>query len=304
MRIAALLALCFSTLFAHADQEISWQVDIPNVQASYTLSNGINVAYKSIGNPEDPTVLMIMGLGGSHRLWGTDLPNRLLEAGYRVVVFDNRDVGSSQRFDEAGDPTMWWEFLKWQLGFEVNAAYDLSDMAKDSVGLLDALQVDQAHVVGASMGGMIAQVVAARHPERVLSLTSIMSTPGFADHLPPPGELPITQEETDESEEERKARLEGFGLYLDAIPRQIMAILKSGDRSEEVRGISVPTLVLHGQEDTLITPEHGAYTAELIEGSEYIVFENMGHNLPAEVMPALVGAMVDHMAETTPVPEA
>ena len=268
----------------------------------YTQANGINVAYKSIGNPENPTVLLIMGLGGSHRLWGNDLPNRLLEAGYRVVVFDNRDVGDSQRFDEAGNPIMWWEGLKWQLGFDVNAAYDLGDMASDSVGLMDALGVEQAHVVGASMGGMIAQVVAARHPERVLSLTSIMSTPGFADHLPPPGELPITEADIDEPEDERKARLETFGLYLDAIPRQIMAILKSGDRTEEVRSINVPTLVLHGQEDTLIAPEHGAYTAELIEGSDYIVFENMGHNLPPEVMPALVGAMVEHMDEVVLTP--
>lgn len=147
------------------------------------------------------------------------------------------------------------------------------------------------------MGGMIAQVVAARHPERVLSLTSIMSTPGFADHLPPPGELPITESDEDETEEERKARFEDFGLYLDAMPRQILAILKSGDRSEEVRTIAAPTLVLHGADDTLIVPEHGAYTAELIAGSEYILFENMGHNLPTEVMPALVGAMLEHMGD-------
>jgi pimeloyl-ACP methyl ester carboxylesterase len=302
MNKAIFLILCLSPFWANADQTYQWQVDVPAMQASYTQANGINVAYKSIGNPENPTVLLIMGLGGSHRLWGNDLPNRLLEAGYRVVVFDNRDVGDSQRFDEAGNPIMWWEGLKWQLGFDVNAAYDLGDMASDSVGLMDALGVEQAHVVGASMGGMIAQVVAARHPERVLSLTSIMSTPGFADHLPPPGELPITEADIDEPEDERKARLETFGLYLDAIPRQIMAILKSGDRTEEVRSINVPTLVLHGQEDTLITPEHGAYTAELIEGSDYIVFENMGHNLPPEVMPALVGAMVEHMDEVVLTP--
>jgi pimeloyl-ACP methyl ester carboxylesterase len=280
-----------------ADDAQEFLLDIPSIDASIARANGINVAYKVLGESDDPTILMIMGLGGSHKLWGNDLPGRLVNAGYQVIVFDNRDVGQSQKFDEAGDPLMWWEGLKYAMGFDVNAPYDLNDMAADSVGLLDTLELEQVHVVGASMGGMIAQVVAAQYPERVLSLTSIMSTPGFADHLPPPGDLPITEGGDDESESEgeRAARLESFGLHLDAMPRQIMAILKSGDRSEEVRTISAPTLVIHGQQDTLIKPEHGAYTAELIEGSEYIVYEEMGHNLPESVMPELVSAMLGHM---------
>ena len=296
-KILPFLLSCFLSVVVSADDAQEFLLDIPSVDASMARANGINVAYKVLGESDDPTILMIMGLGGSHKLWGNDLPGRLVNAGYQVIVFDNRDVGQSQKFDEEGDPLMWWEGLKYAMGFDVNAPYDLNDMAADSVGLLDTLELEQVHVVGASMGGMIAQVVAAQYPERVLSLTSIMSTPGFADHLPPPGDLPITEGGDDESdsEEERAARLESFGLHLDAMPRQIMAILKSGDRSEEVKTISAPTLVIHGQQDTLIKPEHGAYTAELIEDSEYIVYEEMGHNLPESVMPELVSAMLDHM---------
>lgn len=294
-----LLACTLVTSWFASGEVGSPGVDIAAIEPAYARANDINVAHKVIGDAEDPVVILVMGLGGSHRLWGNDFPNRIVDAGYRVVLFDNRDVGQSQRFDNHGNPIMWWEFIKLQLGFEVNAAYDLNDMAADTVGLLDALNIEQAHVVGASMGGMIAQVVAAKYPERVSSLTSIMSTPGFADHLPPPGELGnFGGDLPEETEAERKARFESFGLYLDAMPRQLLAILKSGDRSSEVKTIGVPTLVLHGAEDTLIPPAHGEYTAELIKGSTYIAFEGMGHNLPEEIQPALVAAMVEHMTGT------
>ena len=162
---------------------------------------------------------------------------------------------------------------------------------------MDALQVDSAHVVGASMGGMIAQVVAAQYPDRVLSLTSIMSTPGFSDHLPPPGELggELSESPQDETEEETKARLEGFGFHMDAIPRQLMAIVKAGDRSDQVKTITAPTLVMHGKDDTLIPMAHGEYTAEIIDGAEFVAFDGMGHNFPEAVMPQLVGFLVAHL---------
>ncbi len=290
-KFATLLILAFLPSGLLADGVL----DIPAMQSSIADANGTQVAYKTLGDPEDPAVLLIMGLGASHKLWGNGLPVDLVEAGYHVIVFDNRDVGESQKFDEQGDPMMWWETIKYYIGLELNAPYDLGDMANDSVGLLDTLGLEKVHVVGASMGGMIAQVVAARHPDRVLSLTSIMSTPGFADHLPPPGELPIGESGESESEEAQAARLKELGIHLEAMPRQILAILKSGDRSEEVRTISAPTLVIHAQQDSLIKPEHGAYTAELIEGSEYILYEEMGHNLPEAIMPQLVSAMVKHM---------
>jgi pimeloyl-ACP methyl ester carboxylesterase len=294
-----ILALLFTfSLSAHllAEEAVDYAANIRAIDTNHVQVNDIDIAYKVLGDRDDPAILMIMGLGSSHILWRDNLPNQLVEAGYQVVLFDNRDVGESQRLDEHGNPTVWWEFIKAKMGFEVNAPYDLSDMATDSIGLMDELQLEQAHIVGASMGGMIAQVLTARYPERVISLTSIMSTPGFADHLPPAGELGgFTESQVDETEAEAKARLESFGFYLDALPRQIMAIIKSGDRSDEVKTISTPTLVIHGNEDTLIPVAHGVYTAELIEGSKFIAFDGMGHNMPAAVLPAIVSNMLSHM---------
>lgn len=261
--------------------------------------NGVSIAYRVLGEEDDPAVVMVMGLGGSHRLWGDGLPFELADAGYRVVLFDNRDVGESQRFDSWGEPTLWWQFLKAEFGFEVDAPYDLADMAADAVGLMDRLQIERAHVVGASMGGMIAQVMAARYPERTLSLVSIMSTPGFADDLPPSSPAAGGQLDdlaSGETEEDVTTRLHAMGLYPEAMPRQLTAILRSGDRREEVRTIRAPTLVLHGADDELIPPRHGEFTAELIDGARYVEFAGMAHDLPAAVLPAIVRDMVTHMS--------
>lgn len=275
--------------FAADDQAEDFSAAIRAVSSQQASVNGIEVAYKVLGDPSHPTVVMVMGMGASHILWGDYLPNQLVEAGYQVVLFDNRDVGGSTYLDQYGQPTIWWEVVKDAIGFEMNAPYDLNDMAKDTVSLMDALDIQQAHIVGASMGGMIAQVMAAQYPDRVLSLSSIMSTPGFADHLPRPGQPGggISAAREGETEAETKARLEYMGFYPDSVPRQLMAILKSGDRSEEVKTISAPTLVIHGKDDGLIPVEHGAYTAELIAGSKYIAFDGMGHNLPPAVLPEI-----------------
>ena len=147
--------------------------------------NGIDIAYKAVGEVDNPPVLMVMGLTASHRLWGEDVINGLVDAGYRVILFDNRDTGDSEFLDELGTPVLWWEMLKSAVGFSVSSPYSLKDMAADGVAVMDQLDVDQAHIVGASMGGMIAQVIAAEYPERALSLVSIMSTTG-APHLPEP----------------------------------------------------------------------------------------------------------------------
>ncbi len=258
---------------------------------------GVEIGYKRLGSADAPAVVMIMGLGSSHILWGDQLPYQLADAGYQVVLFDNRDVGASARFDAQGNPILWWELIKNYLGFEVDAAYDLNDMALDTTGLMDVLGIEKGHIIGVSMGGMIAQVIAARYPARAETLISVMSTPGFGDHLPQPGnQVGDLMDSTGEtSEAERLAQLERFGLHLDAMPRQIMAILKSGDRAEEVRTISVPTLVLHGEDDTLIPPRHGEYTAELIEGARYHAFEGMAHNMPPAVLPELIRHMLAHM---------
>ncbi len=256
--------------------------------------NGIDIAYTVVGGSAAPPVLLVMGLMGSHRLWGEDLVNGLTEAGYRVILFDNRDTGDSARLDELGTPTIWWEMIKSMIGFDVNAPYSLNDMADDAIAVLDELGIEQAHIVGASMGGMIAQIIAAEYASRSLTLVSIMSTTG-APHLPEAEEQASDGLlEIADSEEDATAQLHEIGIYPDAMPRQLMAIISAGDRSEQVRTITVPTLVLHGADDTLLPPPHGEHTHQMISGSRYVVFDGMGHNLPEPVVPKVVAEMVDH----------
>ncbi len=256
--------------------------------------NGIDIAYTTTGNVGDPAVLMVMGLTGSHRLWGDELINGLADAGYRVILFDNRDTGDSDRLDDLGTPTLWWELFKNWIGFEVDAPYTLTDMADDGIAVLDTLGVAKAHIVGASMGGMIAQIIAAEYPERTLSLVSIMSTTG-APHLPPAddqasdGLLNIASADGDAG-----SQLEEMGIYPEAMPRQLMAIIAAGDRTEQVQTIATPTLVLHGENDTLLPPPHGAHTHENISGSRMVTYPDMGHDLPSAVVPLIVADMVEH----------
>jgi pimeloyl-ACP methyl ester carboxylesterase len=221
----------------------------------------------------------------------------LAEAGYQVLMFDNRDTGASTRFDQWGQPTLWLQLLKRQLNLPVNAPYSLDDMAADAVGLMDALGYQDGHIIGTSMGGMIAQIVAAKYPQRTRSLISIMSTTG-ARHLPPPTNLAETRLRNlaeGEAEEEREASIRARGFYPASMPRHLMAVFKVGDRSAEVATIQADTLVLHGVDDGLIPPAHGEHTAELIKGSKYVLFEGMGHNLPPAVIPDLIANMTSHI---------
>ncbi len=262
-------------------------------------ANGIELAYREVGAADAPPVILIMGLGASHVVWGDDFVNGLRDKGYRVLLFDNRDVGKSTRFEEWGQPTIWWQFLKRSIGFEVDAPYTLNDMAADTVALMDTLEIPEAHVAGASMGGMIAQVVAARYPNRVLSLTSIMSTTGNPDLPLPSDEASNSLQSLAEGDKDDEAMAEYLhrGFYPSAMPRQLMAIMKTGDRSEEVSTIKVPSLVLHGEEDTLLPPAHGRHTARLIVGSKMVVYPGMGHNMPDEVVPQILAEMADHIGK-------
>ena len=260
--------------------------------------NGIEIAYRTVGEGEGrPKVVVIMGLGGSNVAWGDNMIRGLAEAGYQVLMFDNRDTGASTRFDQWGQPTLWLQLLKRQLNLPVNAPYSLDDMAADAVGLMDALGYQDGHIIGTSMGGMIAQIVAAKYPQRTRSLISIMSTTG-ARHLPPPTNLAETRLRNlaeGEAEEEREASIRARGFYPASMPRHLMAVFKVGDRSAEVATILADTLVLHGVDDGLIPPAHGEHTAELIKGSKYVLFEGMGHNLPPAVIPDLIANMTSHI---------
>ena len=260
--------------------------------------NGIEIAYRTVGEGEGrPKVVVSMGLGGSNVAWGDNMLRGLAEAGYPVLRWDNRDTGASTRLDQWGQPTLWLQLLKRQLNLPVNAPYSLDDMAADAVGLMDALGYQDGHIIGTSMGGMIAQIVAAKYPQRTRSLISIMSTTG-ARHLPPPTNLAETRLRNlaeGEAEEEREASIRARGFYPASMPRHLMAVFKVGDRSAEVATIQADTLVLHGVDDGLIPPAHGEHTAELIKGSKYVLFEGMGHNLPPAVIPDLIANMTSHI---------
>lgn len=258
--------------------------------------NDTQIAWTELGDREGKPVVLIMGLGASHRLWGEKIPQGLADEGLRVVLFDNRDVGQSQRYDEYGDPVIWWNFLKVKLGFKPWTVYTLDDMADDVVALLDHLEIEDAHVVGASMGGMIAQTVAINHPERTRSLVSIMSSTG-APHLPPPSdEAGKALGDVAESEGEALQKVHDIGLYPEAMPRQLMAILDSGDRSSRLAELQTPTLVIHGQKDTLLPIEHGRHTAEIIPEADLVEIPAMAHDFPEEVLDQLVGLIAGHVA--------
>tara|TARA_B100001057_G_scaffold462478_1_gene515483 strand:+ start:2153 stop:3034 length:882 start_codon:yes stop_codon:yes gene_type:complete len=267
--------------------------------ASYTIEqettlvdiNDVSIAYTIAGNREDPAVLMVMGLMASHKVWGEDIVNDLVKSGYQVVLFDNRDTGRSEKLDRLGRPNLYWKFFLSSLGIGFSSPYTLLDMADDGVALLDHLGIDKAHIVGASMGGMIAQIIAANYPEKTKSLVSIMSSTG-APHL---SEMSERNEETFRNIDDIDTEgARSYGFYPEALPRQLTAIFKAGDRSEIVKKITVPTLVQHGENDTLLPVDHGEHTAKLISGSDYIVYKDMGHNLPPEVLPLVINDMVNH----------
>jgi pimeloyl-ACP methyl ester carboxylesterase len=291
-RIIVVLSVVLAALVIH----LPAQAALKDLQIQAANVNGVRIAWAEVGNPEGTPVLMIMGLGASHQVWGDPMISGLVKEGYRVILMDNRDVGGSQKFSDQGQPVIWWNLLKNQLGFSVTTAYTLEDMARDAVALLDELDLESAHIVGASMGGMIAQIIAARYPQRARSLVSIMSTTG-APHLPDPGQDDSNRiEDLASSGEERIQELNDVGFYPSAIPRHIMAVLDAGDRTESVKTIGVKTLVIHGVEDTLLSLPHGKHTAEVIPRAEFVAFEGMGHDIPAPVLPKLLERMRVHIA--------
>jgi len=264
----------------------------------------VEVAYRIIApGKRKPKIVAIMGLGGSNVAWGDQLISGLADSGYEILLLDNRDTGASTRFDDWGQPVLWWELLKYRFGFSVNAPYTLNDMGADIAGLMDAIDYREAHIMGVSMGGMIAQIVAAQYPDKTRSLTSIMSTTN-APHLPPPTEEAETRLRnlaTGEAQADREQAIRDRGFYPESMQRHLMAIFKTGDRSTEVATIAAPTLVLHGADDGLVPPEHGRHTASLIKDARFLLIEGMAHNMPEDIIPKLVNEMHSHMGavETT-----
>ena len=269
--------------------------DINNPAMSFAKNGDVNIAYKVVGDENSEPVIMIMGLSASHKIWHSKLVEGILDGGYRVVLLDNRDVGESTRIKKRGRLWLAWQLLKYRIGLKVKSPYSLKDMAKDSIAVLDRLEIEQAHIIGASMGGMIAQTVAYDFPERTQSLVSIMSTT-WAPHLPPPGqEQEQGISDMNESSAEEAENLEKIGFYPSALPNQVTAILGAGDRTRQVETIDAPTLVLHGADDQLLSVEHGEHTAEVISGSQFKVYKDMGHSLPDHVIPEMVSDILEHL---------
>lgn len=290
-------------------------------------ANGINIEVEDTG-PGGPgenreVVLLIMGLGMQLVAWPPQLVQALVDAGYRVVRHDNRDVGLSQHLDALGKPNLVWEGIKYKLGLTPRAPYTLRDMAADALGVLDALGIDKAHVVGVSMGGMIAQRLALVAPQRVRSLTSIMSSSGarglpqarrrvtrtllgrpannsmqaVGDHYVKLFKV-IGSPGFPTPEGEMRERIH-HGLQRSFHPvgtlRQMLAIVADVDRAAELDKVAVPTLVLHGKADPLVPYAHGEDTARRIAGARLVGIEGMGHDLPPGVVERLLPPLLTHL---------
>jgi pimeloyl-ACP methyl ester carboxylesterase len=286
-------------------------------------ANGIALEYEVFGDRSAPPLLLVMGLGAQLTLWPMELVEALVDRGFRVIRYDNRDIGLSHKMEGAKAPGMVRHLLMKRLGFSPRVPYTLADMAADGVGLLDALGIDKAHVVGASMGGMIAQHIAFSHPERVLSLTSIMSTTGHAKLPPAQKEAiavltrrPVSMAETVMVEHGVKigrtigspgypadeARLRANATrdfrrsyYPSGMPRQLAAIIADGDRRARLARVSAPTLVIHGEDDPLVPLECGIDTAKHIPGATLKTIPGMGHDLPLELVEEIAEAVSSHV---------
>jgi pimeloyl-ACP methyl ester carboxylesterase len=277
-------------------------------------ANGIEIAYQTFGDRSDPTMLLVMGLGAQLIHWPEEFCELLASRGFHVVRFDNRDVGLSTKIEDAPVP----DLMALVAGDAGSAHYTLDDMADDAVGLLDHLEIDAAHVTGASMGGMIAQALAIRHPQRVLSICSIMSTTGDANvgqARPEALSVLMTPVPTDRDGyiefhvkafktigspgfpfDEEFLRWRGGAtfdrsVYPDGFRRQLAAIIASGDRTPVLGQISAPALVIHGSDDPLITVSGAEATARAIPGAKLLVIPGMGHDLPRGAWPEIVDAI-------------
>jgi pimeloyl-ACP methyl ester carboxylesterase len=285
-------------------------------------ANGIEIEYDTFGRENDRPLLLVMGLGGQSIMWDEGFCEGLAERGHFVVRYDNRDVGLSTKFDAHGLPNV--------LALMTGGAsagpvpYTLDDMADDAAALLDALELDTAHVCGASMGGMIAQTLAIRHGRRVRSLVSIMSSTGNPSlpqakpeamavlMSPPPTDRASSLDAAvrtwrtigspgfpfDETKiRERAGRLFDRSFHPQGVARQLAAILAHGSRVEKLRDVKAPTLVIHGAADPLVPLAGGEDTARAIPGAELLVIEGMGHDLPEGAWPRIVGAISEHTAK-------
>ncbi|WP_017663811.1 alpha/beta fold hydrolase [Porphyrobacter sp. AAP82] len=290
-----------------------------------TPNTGIEIFYEEHGDPQAPAMLLVMGLGAQMTLWPDELVAALAAEGFRVIRYDNRDIGLSQKMEGQRAPSPAVQVLRKKIGFPARVPYTLKDMADDGIGVLDALGIDRAHVVGASMGGMIVQLMAIHHAGRLMSMTSIMSTTG-SGRLPQAEPAAIgaltaplkgTDEETlvahglniirnigtpdsaefpfDEAHQrERVLRNMRRSVYPAGLPRQLAAIIDDGDRTSRLGAVRTPTLVLHGEADPLVKLPGGEATAAAIPGARLVTIPGWGHDLPVKLVPRLASEIAGH----------
>jgi pimeloyl-ACP methyl ester carboxylesterase len=290
-----------------------------------TPNTAIELFYEDRGDPAAEVILLVMGLGAQMTLWPDELVEALVSRGFRVIRYDNRDIGLSQKMEGARAPSPATQVLRKKMGFPAKVPYTLKDMAEDGIGLMDALGIDRAHVVGASMGGMIVQLMAIHHPERLLTMTSIMSTTG--NPKLPQADKPAYEALTaplaaldEESvvahgmniaraigspgypfdpERQREKVLRGVrrSVYPAGLPRQLAAIIDDGDRTARLAGVRVPTLVMHGEADPLVKLAGGEATAAAIPGARLVTIPGWGHDLPLQLLDRIADEIAGHARE-------
>jgi pimeloyl-ACP methyl ester carboxylesterase len=289
-------------------------------------ANGIRIEYETHGDPAHPPILLVMGLGAQLTLWPIEFVEALVARGFHVIRHDNRDIGLTEKFGHAGIPKIRRVALMRLLGLSARLPYRLADMATDAAELLRVLGISQAHVVGASMGGMIAQLMAVNHPQRVRSLTSVMSTTGNRRLPPPqPAAMAVLMDRAPANatleqvipygirvsraigspaypapEDRLTARITRDyhrSFYPEGAARQIAAILDDGDRRARLKRIKAPTLVIHGVDDPLVPVEGGRDTAAHIPGARLHEIAGMGHDLPLELVDELADLIAGHARE-------
>ncbi|QXI27522.1 alpha/beta fold hydrolase [Pseudomonas vanderleydeniana] len=293
-----------------------------NVPTEHVDLDQVSLAYQSIGRSSDPALLLIMGLGGQLIHWPDEVVVALCQQGFRVIRYDNRDVGLSTWRQAPASANLTFEVLRYKLGLPVAAPYSLTDMAGDALGLMDALQVEQFHVLGASMGGMIAQRVAAMAPQRVESLTLVMTSSG-AEGLPAPNaalvqllsrrsapnrQVAIEQQAdllaalgSPEVKDDRHKLLQQAATAYDrafnpeGVKRQIMAILAEPSRVPLLNQLRVPTLVVHGTADPLLPVMHGVHLAAHIQGSQLVLIPGLAHRFQEAFKAPLLAAVLPYL---------
>jgi pimeloyl-ACP methyl ester carboxylesterase len=287
-------------------------------------ANDITIEYEIVGDIGDPALLLVNGLGSQLISWAEPFCAELADHGFAVVRYDNRDAGLSQKFSDAGIPDVGAIMAELAQGDAPAAAYTIGDMADDGIALLGVLGLQPAHIVGVSMGGMIAQEMVIRHPAAVRSLCSIMSTTGDRSvgqptpealavlFAPPPatregvieagvrgaGIIGSPRYPTDEATlHEHAARAYDRSYYPEGVARQVASILCARDRTELLSAVDVPTVVIHGDADILVTPSGGEATAKAVPGADLIVIEGAGHDLPEALWPEVIAAIVTNAAQ-------